>query len=497
GLALGPNKLELIGRERFYGYIACTRARERLVLTCAAQDSEAHAKNPSPLFSLIEQLFPALPLEPCAPEKDWFESEHQCELIAPLVQAQNAGEKNNLTALAEMPLFASLQKPLAHFASISKEEILSPQKAEELYGTTLKTSVSLLEQYAACPFRFFVSAGLRAQERRVFEVDVREKGSFQHAVLAKFHEQLRDENKRWRDLSPDQARKRIGSIGAELKLSFRDGLFGSDAQSDFSAQSMVESLQNFIETIIEWMQQYNFNPHLVELGFGAGEKSLPAWEINLDERHKLALRGIIDRVDLFHMPETNEALAVIMDYKSSAKQLDPVLLANGLQLQLLAYLAFLRHLPDPENLFGAKRLIPAGVFFVNLRGNYSGGKTRNEVLNNLKDSRQTAFQHTGRFDFTTLAQLDNRNEKTGTQFNYRLKADGQPHGASREILATENFLKLLDDVETHLAKMGEEIFSGMVKIDPYQKGKMRACHQCDYAQICRIDPWTHAYRVLK
>ncbi len=497
GMALGPNKLELMGRERFYGYIACTRACERLVLTCAAQDSEAHAKNPSSFFSLIEQLFPGAPLEPFARDKNWLTSEHRNELIAPLVRAKTAGEKSDLTTLAESPLFASLQKPLVHFASISNTEILSPHRAEELYGATLKTSVSLLEQFAACPFRFFVSAGLRAQERRVFEVDVREKGSFQHAVLAKFHEQLREENKLWRDLSPAQARARIGAISTELKSSFRDGLFGNDAQSAFTAQSMVESIQDFIEIIVGWMQQYRFNPQLVELGFGAGEKSLPAWEIDLDERHKLALRGIIDRVDLFHRPETDDALAVIMDYKSSAKQLDPVLLANGLQLQLLAYLAFLRHLPEPQNLFSASRLIPAGVFFVNLRGDFGGGKTRNEVLDNLKDSRQAAFQHSGRFDFAALAQLDNRNEKTGTQFNYRLKVDGQPHGASREILATENFLKLLDDVETHLAKMGEEIFAGAVKIDPYQKGKMRACDQCDYAQICRINPWSHEYRVLK
>jgi len=497
GMAFGPNKLELMGRERFYGYIACTRARERLVLTCAAQDSDGRAKNPSPFFSLMEQLFPTLSLEAFASEKKWFESEHRCELIAPLVQAQSAGEENGLATLAELPLFDVLQKPLAHFALISEVEILSPEMAEKLYGTTLKTSVSLLEQFAACPFRFFVSAGLRAQERRVFEVDVREKGSFQHAILAKFHEQLRDEKKRWRDLSPDQARKRIGSIGAELKLSFRDGLFGSDAQNDFSARSMVESLQDFIETIIGWMQQYEFNPHLVELGFGAGEKSLPAWEINLDERHRLAFRGIIDRVDLFHMPETEEALAVIMDYKSSAKQLDAILLAHGLQLQLLAYLAFLRQLPAPEILFGAKRLIPAGVFFVNLRGNFGGGKTRNEVLDNLRDSRQAAFQHSGRFDFTALARLDNHNEKTGTQFNYRLKADGQPHGASREILSRENFSELLNKVEQHLSRMGKEIFSGAVKIDPYQKGKVRACDQCDYAQICRIDSWSHEYRVLK
>ena len=496
GVAIGPNKLELMGCERFYAYIACTRARERLVVTCAAQDGDGQTRNPSSLFSVFKQLFPTLSVESIAPEKNWATSEHRCELVAPLIRAKTAGGECDLAALAEMPWFASLQKSLAHFASIQSAEIFSPQRAETLYGTTLKTSVSLLEQYAACPFRFFVSAGLRAQERRVYEVDVREKGSFQHAVLAKFHEQLREEKKQWRDIGPEEARKRIGSISAELKSSFRDGLFGSDAKSNFSAQSLIESLQDFIETIIGWMRQYEFNPHLVELGFGAGEKSLPAWEINLDEGHKLAFRGIIDRVDLFHRPDTGDALAVIMDYKSSAKQLDPVLIAHGLQLQLLAYLAFLRRLPNPETLFGAKQLIPAGVFFVNLRGNFSGGKTRDEVLDHLKDSRQVAFQHSGRFDFNALAQLDNRNEKTGVQFSYRLKADGQPHGASREILSTDKFLALLDDVEQHLSRMGKEIFSGNVQIDPYQKGKVRACDQCDYSQICRIDPWSHEYRPL-
>lgn len=494
---LALNKLESIGRERFYGYIACTRARKRLVLTSAAQDGEGRHQNPSPFLSLIHRLFPTLVSETVSHRPAWFETEHRVELIAPLIQSRTATESTALASLSAMAVFDPVRERIEHFSSLPKTEALSPEVAEQLYGTTLKSSVSALEQFAACPFRFFVSSGLRAQERKVFEVDVRERGSFQHVALATFHEQLSAENKRWRDVSPVEARERIGKIGASLKGSFRDGLFGADAQSEWAARSLTESLQDFIEATVRWMEQYEFDPMAVELAFGTGEKILPAWNIDLGGNHELALRGIIDRVDLCRLPDRSEALAVIMDYKSSAKQLDPLLLSHGLQLQLPAYLAFLRHTPDAERVFGVPKLVPAGVFYVNLRGEFRGGKTRTEVLDGAKDTRQNAYQHAGRFDLSALQHLDNRSAKSGTQFNYRLNADGQPHGASREIMNAEAFAALLDQVERHLVRMGQEIFSGTAKIDPYQKGSVRACDQCDYASICRIDPWTHSYRVLK
>ena len=74
------------------------------------------------------------------------------------------------------------------------------------------------------------------------------------------------------------------------------------------------------------------------------------------------------------------ALAVVMDYKSGGKKLDAVLVEHGVQLQLLAYLNALRHWKNPRDTFGVGRLIPAGVFYVNLRGQFESGKTRDEVL---------------------------------------------------------------------------------------------------------------------
>ena len=92
------------------------------------------------------------------------------------------------------------------------------------------------------------------------------------------------------------------------------------------------------------------------------------------------LRGKIDRVDLWRAPGADEALAVIVDYKSSGKKLDPIFLHHGMQLQLLSYLNALLHLPDPKKIFGISKILPAGVFYVPLRAKSESADTRYAVL---------------------------------------------------------------------------------------------------------------------
>jgi ATP-dependent helicase/nuclease subunit B len=246
------------------------------------------------------------------------------------------------------------------------------------------------------------------------------------------------------------------------------------------------------------MQSYRFNPRAVELSFGLDEGGLPAWELDLGEARRLAFRGKIDRVDLWTTQDGAETRCVVMDYKSGSKTVDPVLLAHGIQLQLPAYLSVLRHLPDLRSVFGVERLVPAGVFYVNLRGRYDRAGSRQEVLEGGDSARARAFQHTGRFDARVLRLLDSRADaQSGEQFVYRLNKDGQLRKGSREALESENFAGLLDAVEALLKKMGREIFAGAARVDPYRKGQTIACDHCDYRSICRIDPWTHVYRVLR
>jgi ATP-dependent helicase/nuclease subunit B len=64
-------------------------------------------------------------------------------------------------------------------------------------------------------------------------------------------------------------------------------------------------------------------------------------------------------------------------------------------------------------------------------------------------------------------------------------------------LPLAEFESLLDGIETRLREMGRAIFSGEAKVNPYRKGAEIPCDFCDYRAVCRIDPWTHQYRVLR
>ncbi len=553
GAVLGPDLRQRLARERYLGYIACTRASQELMVSYSRHDADGKVLNPSPFVSHLKRLFPEISEEEFHGSENWLDAEHACELVGPLVTMQHAAERRSPTRresgneaqragsetgapieawsqVIQLPALARLRDSLRQLRHPDPTERLSPALAEKLFGPVLRTSVSRLEQFAACPFRFFVHSGLRAEERKLFELDPREQGSFQHEALKVFHEQLRAEGKRWRDITPQEARERVGRIAMALMTDYRDGLLRDREQSRFTTQMLTESLQDFVEVLVGWMrEQYDFEPAAVELAFGTmsceptpgpsqegnfsrasdgslpslkgpgvGSYGLPAWEIDLDGGHKLALQGRIDRVDLWRGPDTDTALCVVMDYKSNHKQLDPVLMQHGVQLQLLAYLSVLRHCLNPRPLFDVARLIPVGAFYANLRGKYERGRSRTEVLADPDAARKLAYRHAGRFDASVLRKFDRRpNAPQGDQFNYRFNKNGGPRANLAEALDRAAFEKLLENIESQLQEMGARIFAGDTAVDPYRKNGTTPCEQCDYRAICRIDPWTHRYRVLR
>lgn len=483
--AIGLNILHQSSRERFLAYIACTRASRRLSIAFSRQDSCGGPLNPSPFLAHLQRNFPQLALAEFSPPFDWRQAQHPVELIPSLPRLRD-------TNLPALPGLQSLEARLAKLREPAESENLSAAIALRLYGPVLKSSVSRLEEFAQCPFRFFVHSGLRVEERKKFELDARERGSFQHEVLRKFHDDLVAENKRWRDLAPAQARQRVGQIAAELAPGYRQGLFHADPRNRFAARALTAALQDFIETLVVWMRaQYDFNPARAEVAFGLEASGLPDWRIDLGHGQALALRGRVDRIDL--CPDGDRALAVVMDYKSSNRKLDKLYLAHGIQLQLPAYLAALRRWPP--DFLGAKKIVPAGVFYVNLRGQFESGSSRAKVLADAAAARLRAYRHSGRFDSAFLAKLDRAGARD--QFNYQINADGSLRANSAEALTGEDFAALLDAVEEQMRSLGRRIFTGEAKVDPYRKGTATACDYCDCRAVCRIDDWTHAFRELR
>jgi ATP-dependent helicase/nuclease subunit B len=495
-LLAGVSAREQLSRERHFGYVACTRASERLVLTYALNDPEGAPLNPSPFLAQVQRLFPGLEAEKAPSHLLPEQVEDVCELqpawVAGLPRLEACFESD--PALGRSLLARPYNEP-------DPNELISKGLTEKLYGKTLRTSVSRLEQFAACPFRFFVHSGLRVQERKLFEADFREQGSFQHDLLALFHQRLTREGKQWRDLTPLEARQCAERLAEELTHTYHDGLLERSAQSRFLARQLTSAVQDFLEVTVGWMRsQYAFQPVAVELAFGedSDEPGAPAWLVDLDETRQLELRGRIDRVDICAGPE-GQAWCVVIDYKSSRKVLDPVLVEHGLQLQLLGYLNVIRRWPEAARHFGVQKLQPAGVFYVNLRGAAKLANSRTEALASMEEKRRLNYRHTGRFDRAILELLDReaQTRRKGDQFNYQINKDGSIGRRSAEPMEGGNFTALLDMLEERMQALGKAIYAGNTAVSPYRKGSQKACDYCEYKAICRLDTWTHRFRVLR
>ena len=197
-------------------------------------------------------------------------------------------------------------------------------------------------------------------------------------------------------------------------------------------------------------------------------------------------------MDLCRVPDTDAALAVIVDYKSSGHELDATRLYHGLELQLLAYLGALSHLTDPQGEFNVARLLAAGYFLGRGDGTFTDASSRLAMLSGGVRTGITYgdYDNDGRIDlYVTFIRHPN--------MLLHQNQDGSFSKKGNEAMPAAQFRALLKQIEDFLRHYGQAIHAGDARVSPFRKGKETACDRCDYRPICRFDPWTELYRVLR
>jgi ATP-dependent helicase/nuclease subunit B len=536
---LGASVRDRLALEQYLAYIACTRPSERLVLTWAARDNEDRLLQASPFLDRLLELFPGLNGELAAaaagsepvsdlPEaapgatrvaaaSSWSDCLHACEALPLLAQATLAGGTDRASPhvppasahesgaagpcmeLLQLPRLEAARDRLQMFRGYGGVAELDPEIAAALYGGVLVTSATQLEQFAQCPFKFFVDGGMRAKERQLFEPDAREEGSFQHEVLAQLHLELQGAGKAWRDLTPEAAADVAEGVARRLAANFHDGLLVAAERGRFRFERMVRRLRQVVAAIVGGMANYQFDPRAVEVEFGRADPDVPAWRVDLLDGHGLECRGKIDRVDLARGEPAANADCVVIDYKSGQARLEPVLVEAGIQLQLQVYLHLLRQMKHPAKVFGVEHIEPRGVFLVQLREHYERAKHRGAPADEDEPPpARPVVRYSGRFEFGILRALDSREGRTrGDMINYRLKKSGGLHGGPQDAMADAAFQAWVLAAEERVRHFGRAIYAGVVRADPYRRGSELACDRCLNKSICRIDPWSHHYRVLR
>ena len=128
--ALGPDVREQLSRERYLGYIACTRASEKLLLACSHLGADGRTLNPSPFIGQLQRIFPGIELEEFAANPDWREAAHANELAGPLLEIQNSKSKIlNWESLLALPALKPLAAGLRRLREPDAAENLSPELA--------------------------------------------------------------------------------------------------------------------------------------------------------------------------------------------------------------------------------------------------------------------------------------------------------------------------------------------------------------------------------
>jgi ATP-dependent helicase/nuclease subunit B len=395
--------------------------------------------------------------------------------------------------LAALGMNSEFAEPLM---TAGQEERLETEVALRLYGEQLSISVSALERFASCPYKFFVEYGLGVKERKEFLLDVREQGSFQHEVLEKFHRELKAAGLKWRDLTPQEARGRAGRIAEEIIPVFRDGLLAKTEQNRFTAENYKAGLQELLGVLVEWCGTNRFDPDEVEFGFG-GRSELPAWKLDLGNGRAVMLFGRVDRIDLFR-DENGEALCVVIDYKSGLKAPNRTLMHHGVQQQLPAYLLAITRMQEIATHFNVKGISAAGCFLLPLRTGQERKKSRREALEDTAGAKRGRYMHEGLFDVAQLELLDrNGPEEPSGQFKYRVTKSGEPWGNTFNALRSDEFVEILQRTEELIREFGNRIYAGDIAIRPYKHGSQVPCERCDYQPVCRFDPWTQKYNVLR
>lgn len=206
-------------------------------------------------------------------------------------------------------------------------------------------SISQLETYAHCPYKYFAERILNLQpiEEPSEELEALELGSLLHSILYEFYSQLKKKKIILNRASENEFRQAEALIFKIAKEKVDAANFNA-ALSFFEIEKILGINENPRNSILykfleaEKDSEEGFIPEYFELKFGKIDQSEEDFKIG-----KTKFRGKIDRVDADH----KQKLITVVDYKLSGKKPSKEDLYAGLSLQLPLYM------------YAAKKLISA------------------------------------------------------------------------------------------------------------------------------------------
>ena len=438
--------------ERYHFYQTLCAWNEKLYLTYPLREDKKELARSNFLTEFIS-LFDTN-------AKDKMDYEHSVYSINELLHLFGINQSEDIKAALKGKIIDA--DFISNSIAVNKERISNPEAESAFSGVISKAlnedeklklsemkekefSISQLENYAKCPYKYFAERILKLEppEEPTEEIEALEMGSLLHNILFEFYVKIKEEGIILAGADEkiiDRAEEIIFSI-AEEKLSNTNctspiNFFEKEKILGVNGDHKKSILYLFL--LEEQKSEDGFIPEYFEISFGGIKKDASGTDSLLTELSagEVKVRGKIDRVDI---NQPNKKFRVV-DYKLSGKK--PTLddLKRGISLQLPLYM------------YAAKKLIKAQF-------NYDADPSSAEIYSlkfNQKSFGKIIIKPT-----TSRTQLD---ENELEALNQKI--------ISECVEAINNYVKLILEGKFNLSRLHDR--------------ENKVCRYCSFRAVCRI-----------
>lgn len=489
---------------------------ERLYVSVSQSGTDGEALRPSAVLRRLQELQPEVQgdLEDGSLLDMVVDPRGTVSYLAEALRAESSGEHvdRNWRAVGSWyrrhdPKATDCLEKALGFSN--RWESLGRDLADALYrgdAEQLQVSASRLETFSGCAFAHFIQYGLRARERRLFEVGGREIGDVYHRCIMEYCRGLAADEAAgretgWSRISRQACEGIIRRILEGAGTDYRGGLLTSDGSSQLRMERIGEICADVAWALTEQIRRGSVSRMRFEEPFGRGGE-IPAVEIEVGGR-TVRIAGTIDRLDVLGGDGSAAPSVRIIDYKTGAGEVDPEEIRKGYQLQLPIYMMAAEGIGEQTE--------PAGILYFRIQDvelNVDIEKIPDpEDSAALERRMQKEYRMTGVVvnDRRILGDMDealasgDKAESLVIPVKYDPVKEAYSSTKGTELLGKEEFRELLEESRRQVERICEELIDGIILPQPRQQEKknrrgeeITACRYCDFRSICLFDrtfPW--------
>lgn len=359
----------------------------------------------------------------------------------------------------QLPHKETINSHIHHYQETKHQPVsLSKETVSRLYSPTL--SVSQIETYNQCPFSYFIQYGLGLYPIQNAELQSHEIGSLVHDVLSKnIHLDKNIDN-----LVDDYIQKNE-ILQNKISQSYINHYF---------IQQLKKDLVLTLEVLHQMMETSSFKVQSLEKNI-------------FDTIQGIQFKGIVDRIDIY------DHYVSIIDYKSSAKDIDLNLAMQGFNIQMLLYLKVVTKYYHKD---------PAAVLYFNTKKKILSGK--NSLHDPIcKEDIQALYRYGGYViddNQEVIHALDPHMQRKSNIIPLSYVKSKNTY--SGHLLTSKQFDRLFAEIENHIVELYQHMIQGDISIQPQGSDqptihtKVNPCRFCSYHSICQFDIFYHEYKLV-